>query len=79
MSNLRIGKMRREKSLLSVLGERIRDLRKESGYSQEKLAELAEIHVNHVRRVELGQANPTYLVLVRIAQALGVTLHKLLP
>jgi transcriptional regulator with XRE-family HTH domain len=79
VSNLRIGKMRRQKNQLSVLGERIRDLRKQNEYSQEKLAELAEIHVNHVRRVELGQANPTYLVLVRIADALGVTVQELLP
>jgi transcriptional regulator with XRE-family HTH domain len=71
--------MRGEEKLLRILGERIREFRKEKGYSQEKLAEFAEIHVNHVRRIELGQANPTYLVLLRVAEALGMSVHQLLP
>ncbi len=66
------------KKSLRLLGERIRELRKERLLSQEKLAELAEIHVNHLRRIELGQANPTYLVLLRICAALDVTLPQLL-
>ena len=66
------------KKKLRLLGERIRELRKERSRSQEKLAELAEIHVNHLRRIELGQANPTYLVLLRICAALDVTLPQLL-
>jgi transcriptional regulator with XRE-family HTH domain len=71
--------MATEESLLRKLGERVRDLRKAREQSQEKLAELADIHVNHLRRVELGQANPTYLVLLRLAKALDTTLAKLLP
>ncbi len=65
--------------ILKILGERVRELRKERALSQETLAELAEIHVNHLRRVELGQANPTYLVLLRLAAALKITLPRLLP
>ena len=44
--------------MLRALGKRVRELRKERGYSQEKLAELADIHENHVRRIEGGTANP---------------------
>ena len=77
MSNLLARKMSGKKSL-RLLGERIRELRKERSFSQEKLAELAEIHVNHLRRIELGQANPTYLVLLRICSALDVPLAELL-
>ena len=68
-----------DEKLLRVLGERIRELRKDAVLSQEALAERAEIHVNHLRRIELGQANPTYLVLLRLAKALGSTLPRLLP
>lgn len=57
---------------LRTLGKRVRDLRHERGFSQERLAELAEIHENHVRRIEGGTANPSYLVVGRIARALGV-------
>ena len=64
---------------LRTLGERIRELRKDAALSQEALAERAEIHVNHLRRIELGQANPTYLVLLRLAEALGTSLPRLLP
>ena len=68
-----------DEQTLRLLGERIRKLRKDNGLSQEALAERAEIHVNHLRRVELGQANPTYLVLLRLAKALGTSLPRLLP
>jgi len=67
-----------DKKTLRLLGERIRQHRKERSFSQEKLAELAEIHVNHLRRIELGQANPTYLVLLRISDALNVSPEHLL-
>jgi transcriptional regulator with XRE-family HTH domain len=67
-----------EASLLRALGKRVRELRKERGYSQEKLAELASVHENHVRRIEGGKANPSFLVVVRIAKALGARPSELL-
>lgn len=68
-----------DEKILRLLGERIRELRKDNALSQEALAERAEIHVNHLRRIELGQANPTYLVLLRLAKALGSSLPRVLP
>jgi transcriptional regulator with XRE-family HTH domain len=65
--------MATEASLLRALGKRVRELRQERGYSQEKLAELAGIHENHVRRIEGGTANPSYLVLLKLARALGTS------
>jgi transcriptional regulator with XRE-family HTH domain len=70
--------MASDSSLLRALGKRVRELRRERGYSQEKLAEHAGIHENHVRRIEGGTANPSYIVLVKIAKALGVTASELL-
>jgi transcriptional regulator with XRE-family HTH domain len=70
--------MATEASLLRALGKRVRELRQERGYSQEKLAELANIHENHVRRIEGGTANPSYLVLVKLAKALGVSPGELI-
>jgi transcriptional regulator with XRE-family HTH domain len=40
--------------------------------AQEKLAELPGIHENHVRRIEGGSANPSFVVLVKLANALRV-------
>lgn len=71
--------MASDASLLRALGKRVRELRKERGYSQEKLAEHAGIHENHVRRVEGGTANPSYLVLMKLAKALSVKPSDLLP
>jgi transcriptional regulator with XRE-family HTH domain len=69
--------MASDSSLLRALGKRVRELRKERGYSQEKLAERAGIHENHVRRIEGGTANPSYVVLVKLAKALGVEAGEL--
>jgi transcriptional regulator with XRE-family HTH domain len=66
-----------ETILLRTLGARIRAMRKERGLSQERLAELARIHENHLRRIEAGTANPSYLVLHRIARALKIALPEL--
>jgi transcriptional regulator with XRE-family HTH domain len=65
-------------ALLRSLGKRIRELRKAIGISQERLAELAEVHENHIRRIERGEANPSYLVTLRIARALGVKPSELI-
>jgi transcriptional regulator with XRE-family HTH domain len=78
VSNQSGGKMSDEE-ILKALGGRVRELRKQRALSQETLAELTEIHLNHLRRIELGQANPTYLVLLRLAAALKTPLPRLLP
>ncbi|HEV7243162.1 MAG TPA: helix-turn-helix transcriptional regulator [Thermoanaerobaculia bacterium] len=69
--------MASDAALLRALGERIRELRKASAISQERLAELAGVHENHVRRIERGESNPSYLVLLRLARALGVKAGRL--
>lgn len=70
--------MASEIATLRALGKRVRELRVKQGGSQERLAERADIHENHLRRIEGGTANPSYLVLVRIARALGLSASDLL-
>ena len=70
--------MASDASLLRSLGKRIRELRKARGISQERLAELADVHENHIRRIERGEANPSYLVALRIARALRVKPSELI-
>jgi transcriptional regulator with XRE-family HTH domain len=64
--------MASDAAMLRNLGKRVRDLRHARRFSQERLAELTDIHENHVRRIEAGTANPSYLVVFRLARALGV-------
>ncbi|MCX6972749.1 MAG: helix-turn-helix transcriptional regulator [Verrucomicrobia bacterium] len=53
------------------LGERIRDARKEKGWTQEDLAYEAEIDRSYIGGVERGERNVTFLMLCRISRALG--------
>lgn len=54
------------------VGERIRKLREEAGYSQNELAGIAGISQTHLRRVELGQSGITVDHLQMVCDALNV-------
>ena len=53
----------------SEIGERIREQRKVLRVTQHDLAEMAGISVNTLYKIERGQANPTVLVLNKIAES----------
>ncbi len=57
----------------------IRKLREEKGFSQEKLARLADVSNNTIVNIEAGkQKNPTIETIRKIAKALDITLEALL-
>jgi len=58
------------------LGKRLRELRKSKGYTQQALAEKAEIDEKHLSRVENGKYFPSYTTLNKLLSALGVTLDE---
>jgi transcriptional regulator with XRE-family HTH domain len=60
-----------------IIGEAIRKFRKRAGFSQEKLAELADLHPVYVGEVERGEQAVSVHALVRIASALRVRLRDL--
>lgn len=60
------------------IGVRLRELRKKLGYSQERVAELAEIASNYLSGIELGKENPTVDVLLKLAHVYKVELWELL-
>lgn len=57
---------------------RIRDLRKERGWTLEKLAREAGIHMAHLSNIERGKCGVTLEMLGRIADALTVAVGELL-
>ena len=56
---------------------RLSQLRKLRGLTQQGLADRIELHVNQIKRYEAGTAQPTLETLVRLAKALHVTLDEL--
>lgn len=54
-----------------IVGQNIRRLREARDLTQEKLAVDAEIDLTYLGGIERGRRNPSLLVLVRIANALG--------
>jgi transcriptional regulator with XRE-family HTH domain len=62
----------------AIVGKNIRRLRVQKGLTQEELAFEAEIDLTYVGGIERGRRNPSLMVLVRIAKALGVQLPRLL-
>jgi transcriptional regulator with XRE-family HTH domain len=59
------------------LAQRIRHLRSKKGWSQERLAEEANIHRVYLAGIERGRRNPSLRNLENLAVALGISLPKL--
>jgi y4mF family transcriptional regulator len=60
--------------LVSNLGEAIKIRRKELGITQPHLADLAQISINTLYKLENGMGNPSIDVLNKLAEVLGMEL-----
>lgn len=63
---------RRDAVLAAQFGTRLRSARTAQGLTQERLAEIADMHPTYVAQIERGVSAPTLTTLVRLAGALGV-------
>jgi transcriptional regulator with XRE-family HTH domain len=61
-----------------VFGKRLRELRLERGISQEKLAEMANLHRNYVGVLERGGQSASLDAICKLASALKVKAGELL-
>lgn len=64
--------------LRKALGNRIRELRKLKGWSQEVFADKAHIHRTFAGSLERGEKNVSFHALVLIARCFGIRLSELL-
>jgi len=63
--------------LLRALGQRIRELRTEHGYSQEAFADKCGVHRTFMGTVERGESNLSFQNIAKVATTLGVPLSTL--
>jgi len=61
--------------LIKDFGEAIKNRRKELDITQPHLAELAQISINTLYKLEKGQGNPSLDVINKLAEVLGMELN----
>ena len=71
--------MRKKHPALIKLGEKIRELRKSKGFSQESFADEAGLDRTYMGGIERGERNIATLNLIRIALALNIEVGELFP
>lgn len=69
--------MKHKSEVLIILGEKVRELRKEMSLSQEELAFRADVHRTYIGMIERAEKNVTILNLDKIAKALDVPIELL--
>jgi y4mF family transcriptional regulator len=60
--------------LVTKIGQAIKNRRKELNITQPHLAELAQISVNTLYKLERGQGNPSLDILIKLSDVLGMEL-----
>ncbi|MGT2925278.1 helix-turn-helix domain-containing protein [Streptococcus caviae] len=64
--------------LITIVSHNIRYFRTQRNLSQEKLAELSQLHRTYISDLEMGNRNPSIKTLEKIASALKIAPYKLL-
>ena len=65
-------------SIEERFGERIRQLRKDRGWSQEELAHRSKLHRTYISSLERGRRNVSLKALEQLASAFSVPLKTLM-
>lgn len=61
-----------------IFGKELKRLRQQFGLSQEKLSELAGVDKSYICLLEQGKRQPTLVILYKLAEALQISLSKLI-
>jgi transcriptional regulator with XRE-family HTH domain len=69
----------KDDKILAILGANIRRERTARSVTQEKLAEVADLNIRTIQKIESGNLNVLITTLVRIQLGLGCRWDKLLP
>ena len=66
------------REIQKALGLRIRELRSKRGFSQEGFADVCGVHRTFMGTIERGESNLSLQNLVKVSNALGITLSQML-
>ena len=66
-----------KKKILVQFGEKLRELRKEKGLSQEELSYKSDLHRTYIGMIERAEKNITLANIEKIAKGLNVDLKEL--
>ena len=66
-----------KKEILIKFGEKVREIRKEKGLSQEELSYRANLHRTYIGMIERAEKNITLLNIEKIANALETSINDL--
>lgn len=67
----------KDKDYLIEFGKNLKMLREKKGFSQEELANLAEVSLPQITRIERGVINPTICTIKSLSVGLGVEMYSL--
>ena len=70
--------METKRNILLSFGEKVREIRKDKGLSQEELAHKADLHRTYIGMIERAEKNITLLNIEKIANALEVNIKELI-
>jgi len=70
---------KKKNPILLEFAKNVRKRRYELNLTQEKLAELAEFHVNYIGGIERGIRNPSLTSIIKLSEALKISPKDLFP
>lgn len=72
-----MGLLQREREVQAAIARRVRALRTKASLSQQGLADQAGLCLSTVSRIERGRLSPTLGALIRLSDALGISVCEL--
>ncbi|MFN8296944.1 MAG: helix-turn-helix transcriptional regulator [Chitinophagales bacterium] len=70
--------MTTKRKILIKFGEKVREIRKEKGFSQEQLSFKADLHRTYIGMIERAEKNITLVNIEKIANALEISVNDLM-
>ena len=70
--------MMKDEAVFKLVGERVRQLRREQGWTQDEISRRFGFNYKHYQRIEQGQQNLELATLNKLAEAFGIPIAELL-